>query len=157
VALPVSWSYKEVGLRNALGAAGECSSRSAGTVPGAAAIAANAALAVAVATAADAPGDRFPEAREAARAAELAVLVGLVREIFGNPFRPTRGRREWLTDTAVSLARRAYEAPDFAILPFLADPLQDAGCEDAQILDHCRRGAGHVRGCWAVELVPGKE
>ena len=41
-------------------------------------------------------------------------------------------------------------------LPILADALQDAGCEDADILGHCRSGGPHVRGCWVVDLVLGK-
>jgi hypothetical protein len=43
-------------------------------------------------------------------------------------------------------------------MPILADALQDAGCENADILDHCRDAkATHVRGCWVVDLVLGKE
>ena len=50
-----------------------------------------------------------------------------------------------------------YEARDFGAMPILADALQDAGCEDAAILDHCRDANGvHVRGCWVVDLVLGK-
>jgi hypothetical protein len=43
-------------------------------------------------------------------------------------------------------------------MPILADALQDVGCEEAAILDHCRDAtAAHVRGCWVVDLVLGKE
>ncbi len=38
----------------------------------------------------------------------------------------------------------------------LADALQDAGCENADILTHCRGPGPHVRGCWVVDLVLGK-
>ena len=40
--------------------------------------------------------------------------------------------------------------------PILADALEDAGCDDADILDHLRGTGPHVRGCWAVDLVLGK-
>ncbi len=84
-------------------------------------------------------------------------MAGLVRDIFGNPFRPVAFSPSWRSDTAVSLARGMYEARDFAAMPILADALQDAGCDNADILDHCRDAkGGHVRGCWVVDLVLGK-
>ena len=49
-----------------------------------------------------------------------------------------------------------YESRDFSILPILADALQDAGCEHADILDHCRGPGPHVHGCWVVDLLLGK-
>ena len=42
-------------------------------------------------------------------------------------------------------------------MPILADALQDADCNNADILDHCRGPGPHVRGCWVVDLVLGKE
>jgi hypothetical protein len=50
-----------------------------------------------------------------------------------------------------------YESRDFGATPILADALQEAGCEDEEILRHCRDGREHVRGCWAVDLVLGKQ
>jgi hypothetical protein len=50
-----------------------------------------------------------------------------------------------------------YKARDFSPIPILADALQDAGCEEEQILGHCRDpSVTHVRGCWVVDLVLGK-
>jgi hypothetical protein len=46
---------------------------------------------------------------------------------------------------------------DFSAMPILADALQDAACDSADILDHCRGSGPHVRGCWVVDLVLGKE
>jgi hypothetical protein len=64
----------------------------------------------------------------------------------------------WRTDTAVTLARQMYESRDFSAMPILADALQDAGCDDEHTLNHCRdMHAVHVRGCWVVDLVLGKE
>ena len=82
--------------------------------------------------------------------------IGFVRDIFGNPFRPVAFSPEWRTDTTVSLARTMYESRDFSAMPILADALQDAGCDSAEILDHCRGPGPHVRGCWVVDLVLGK-
>ena len=80
----------------------------------------------------------------------------LLREIFDNPFRPVVFSRDWRTDTALTLASQMYESRDFSAMPILADALQDAGCDSADILDHCRGPGPHVRGCWVVDLVLGK-
>src|SRR5262249_27908265 len=80
----------------------------------------------------------------------------LVRDVFGNPFRPVNVDPRWLTSTVVDLARTAYENRTFELLPVLADALQDAGCEDQHILTHCRQVREHVRGCWVVDLLLGK-
>jgi hypothetical protein len=81
----------------------------------------------------------------------------LLREIVGNPFRPVSFSPEWRTSTAVALATQMYESGDFITMPILADALQDAGCDSDDILDHCRQPGTHVRGCWVVDLVLGKE
>jgi hypothetical protein len=84
-------------------------------------------------------------------------LAPLFRDVVGNPFRPVSFNRDWRTGTAVQLARRMYESREFTLMPILADALQDAGCEDADILGHCRDPQqAHVRGCWVVDLVLGK-
>ena len=57
----------------------------------------------------------------------------------------------------LGLARGIYEDRAFDRLPLLADALMDAGCADEQILAHCRSEGPHVRGCWVVDLVLGKE
>jgi len=81
----------------------------------------------------------------------------IIRCVFGNPFRPVIFDPAWRTTTAVQLARGMYDSRDFSAIPILADALQDAGCESAPILDHCRGPGPHVRGCWAVDPVLGKE
>jgi hypothetical protein len=51
-----------------------------------------------------------------------------------------------------------YESRKFGAMPILADALQDAGCDSEDILHHCRDNDQlHVRGCWVVDLVLGKE
>jgi hypothetical protein len=49
-----------------------------------------------------------------------------------------------------------YKSRDFTPMPILADALQDAGCDNAEILAHCRGDSPHIRGCWVVDLVLGK-
>ncbi|QEL13800.1 hypothetical protein [Limnoglobus roseus] len=79
------------------------------------------------------------------------------RELFFCTFRPRTVDSSWLTPTVVTVAEGIYADLAFDRLPILADALQDAGCEDADILGHCRSDGPHVRGCWALDLVLGKE
>jgi hypothetical protein len=95
------------------------------------------------------PPDSIPPECRAASVAE----ANLVRDVFGNPFRPVAFSPAWRTDTAVTLARQMYDARDFSAMPILGDALQDAGCDSADILAHCRGPGPHVRGCWVVDLV----
>jgi hypothetical protein len=81
----------------------------------------------------------------------------LLRDIFGNPFRPVAFDAAWRTSTAVALAQGMYESRNFDAMPILADALQDGGCDSDDILTHCRDPQQvHVRGCWVVDLVLGK-
>jgi hypothetical protein len=80
----------------------------------------------------------------------------LLRDLFGNPFRPARldrAVRAWDGGTLGRLARVLYEEGQFGDLPVLADALEDAGCTDETVLGHCRAPGGHVRGCWVLDLL----
>jgi hypothetical protein len=84
----------------------------------------------------------------------------ILRDIFGNPFRPVTIDPAWLRwkfDTVSAIARHVYEDRAFHDLPILADALEDAGCTNADILTHCRQPGEHARGCWVVDLLLGKE
>ena len=87
---------------------------------------------------------------------ELPIQVALLRDIFGNPFRPATLAPAWRTSTVTALASQMYESRDFGAMPILADALQDAGCDNDDILNHSRGPGPHVRGCWVVDLVLGK-
>lgn len=91
-------------------------------------------------------------------AAEGAVQADLLRDVFGNPFRPVALSPAWLTSTVLALAQGTYEDRAFDRLPILADALMDAGCDNDNVLSHCRDDSqAHVRGCWVVDLLLGKE
>jgi hypothetical protein len=96
------------------------------------------------------------EGRSAASARQCAIL----RDVFGNPFQaPPTVDPSWLlwNDAVVpKMAQSIYEERAFERLPILADALEEAGCGNAGLLDHCRQPAGHVRGCWAVDALLGK-
>jgi hypothetical protein len=92
----------------------------------------------------------------ARRCAPKRIRAALLRDIFGNPFRPVAVDPSWRTSTVVTLAEGIYADRAFDRLPILADALMDAGCDNADILAHCRGDGPHVRGCWVVDLVLGK-
>ena len=83
--------------------------------------------------------------------------VALIRDVFGNPFRPVAVDPVWVTSTVRQLAQAIYDERAFDRLPIFADALEDAGCSDQAILSHCRRPGPHVRGCFVVDLLLGKE
>jgi hypothetical protein len=84
-------------------------------------------------------------------------IPAITRDIFGNPFRPVAFDSAWRNSTAIGVASTMYDSHDFGEMPILADALQDAGCEHTDILSHCRGDGPHVRGCWVVDHVLGKE
>jgi len=83
--------------------------------------------------------------------------VLLVKDIFGNPYRPITLNSSWLTSTVLALANGIYSEKAFDRMPILADALQDAGCDNEEILQHCRGPGVHVRGCWVVDKLLAKE
>ncbi len=90
----------------------------------------------------------------APRKKESKLQAALMREVLGNPFRPVTCEPAWLTDNVVLLAGQIYETEDFSLMPILADALQDAGCEHAEVLTHCRDAKQvHVRGCWLLDMI----
>jgi hypothetical protein len=78
------------------------------------------------------------------------------RDIFGNPFRPVTVDPSWRTPTVTALAEAIYADRAFDRPPVLADALEEAGCDNADVLAHCRGDGPHVRGCWVVDLVLGE-
>jgi hypothetical protein len=90
---------------------------------------------------------------------ELRGIIPIVHEIFGNPFRPPPPlpavSLDWNDGTVRRIAQAIYEERAFDRLPILADALEEAGCTDADILNHCRQPGEHVRGCWVIDLIRG--
>ena len=94
----------------------------------------------------------------------MMVQCDVLWGILGNPFRPVPLHRSWLTPDVLSLARAAYDQRTLpagtlepARLALLADALEEAGCADPQLLGHLRGPGPHVRGCWAVDLLLGRQ
>jgi len=91
---------------------------------------------------------------------EIARYARLLHDIWGTlPFRVVElnsSIRNWNDATVSKIAQVIYDDRAFDRLSILADALEDAGCNDADILAHCRSGGEHVRGCWVVDLLLGK-
>jgi hypothetical protein len=82
-----------------------------------------------------------------------AVQSSLLRDIFGNPFRPYPKPPSW-SSTVVQLAESLYQGNNDCRLP-LSDALEEAG--HVELADHFRKEEWHPKGCWVVDLVLGKE
>jgi hypothetical protein len=90
--------------------------------------------------------------------AENLAHVSLIHCIVGNPFRPVTLNPTWLqwnANTVRKMAQAIHDDRDFELLPILADALEEAGCDNREVLDHCRSDGEHVRGCWVVDLLTG--
>jgi hypothetical protein len=95
-----------------------------------------------------------------AAVAERKAQCRLLRDIFVDPFRPVTLDHVWVLwngGAVRKIAEAIYGERDFQRLPILADALMEAGCADATVLDHCRSESVHVRGCWLVDFLLGKE
>jgi hypothetical protein len=104
-------------------------------------------------------GRKGQRRRQAHRLMEAVSHCNLLRDIFGDPFQIVLILSAWLRwndGTIPKLAQAIYDDRTFDRLPLLADALEEAGCDNQEILDHCRSNNEHVRGCWVVDLILGK-
>jgi hypothetical protein len=103
-------------------------------------------------------------AEQAARASkrpekEQHLQARFLHDIFGDPFHPLAVEPSWLAwndGIVLKIAQNIYDERAFDSLPILADALDDAGCDNVDILEHCRQPGPHVRGCWVVDLLTGR-
>jgi hypothetical protein len=97
---------------------------------------------------------------------EQAAQADLIRDLFGDRFRPVILPATWLIWNDATVVRLTQAAYDNRILPagtfnntrlaVLADALEEAGCGDELILGHLRNGGEHYRGCFVVDALLGK-
>jgi hypothetical protein len=106
-----------------------------------------------------------PTLAEVAAVTGAAVRANLLRDIFGPlPFRDTPLDSDPRTPTVLNVAKAIYEERDAksgrldaSRLAILADALEESGCTDVDLLQHCRHDGVHVRGCWAVDWILARE
>jgi hypothetical protein len=94
---------------------------------------------------------------DSVQASEEKAQWHLLHDLFGNPFRPAPSDASWRSPGVVALASEIYDRHTFGDLPMLARALQEAGCVQEEFLGHLRSAGMHARGCWALDLVLGKE
>jgi hypothetical protein len=121
--------------------------------------------------------------QRARQACEPGLLAKLLRDVFGSPMRKVRRVgaklyhrvktwpaerqprdllfvRDWLgwqDGLAVKMAQEIEEERAWEQMPILGDVLEEAGCAEERILGHLRGPGPHVRGCWVLGLILGKE
>jgi hypothetical protein len=113
-----------------------------------------------VATTRDLVSEREVNAAPLSAAVSPGAQVALLRDIVGNPYRPQRAAQAWLTwngGTVRKLAQSIYDERQFSDMPILADALEEAGCDNAEVLQHLRSPGPHVRGCHVLDLILGRE
>ena len=78
------------------------------------------------------------------------VRCSFIREIWGNPFRPIFGVNcakyrdgiwheiDWLTPEVIAMALTIHNTQDWGLMPIFADLLEDAGCDNEDVLHHAR-------------------
>jgi hypothetical protein len=101
--------------------------------------------------------DIYVEAELRGRNTQYLIECHLLRDIFGDDIQRSVPASASMTANITSIAQGIYSDRAFDHLPILADALEEAGCTDAEILAHCRSEGPHVRGCWVVDLILGKE
>jgi hypothetical protein len=103
-------------------------------------------------------GESDEDQDESKRGEGVENVGGASRSTGGRATSGTRTRLlpAWGTTTAIALASTMYETRDFSPAPILADALEEAGCDNGDMLAHCRAERVHGRGCWVVDRLLGK-
>jgi len=121
-------------------------------------------LAIAAEKLLESPEATLEYVAEIATPEEMMECCEMIRDVFPNPFHSfSFDRRQfiswlkWNDSTVSKMAHAIYDSKQCLDLPVLADALEEAGCVDPLILEHCRADTTHIRGCWVVDLMTGRD
>ncbi len=95
--------------------------------------------------------------RDATFAVHRRLQAAIARDILRGPAAPSATAfAPWLSPTVVGVAEAIYHNRSYADLLILADALEEAGCDHAAVLGHCRGPGQHWRGCWVLDALTGR-
>ncbi len=103
--------------------------------------------------------ERHVRLDEQAAKAERRAQAALVRDLFGNPYHPAAiepACLDWNEACIVKMARIIYDERKYQDMAILADALEEAGCDNSEVVNHCRQPGEHARGCWLLDLLLGR-
>jgi hypothetical protein len=86
-------------------------------------------------------------------------VSAIYHDLFANAFQPVTVEpawREWNGGALVRMAQVMYDQRAFADLPILADALEEADCDNPELLTHLRSAGPHYIGCWALDMLLGR-
>jgi hypothetical protein len=112
--------------------------------------------------AAQAAGRKVTERGQKGKVAEAAAdalrirQAALLRELFGNPFHPVTFPAAWKSANVLQLAGSIYKEQAFDRMPVLGDALEETGCTESSVLEHCRDAGPHFLGCWVLDGILGR-
>lgn len=83
----------------------------------------------------------------------LLDIYNELTEGFLNPIVLENEWLEWNGGLTKQIAGMIYKERRFDFMPVLADALEEAGCREPRLLEHCRSDKPHFRGCWVLDLL----
>jgi hypothetical protein len=94
---------------------------------------------------------------DGARFVSAPIQAGMLHDLLGNPFHALPAIDPsilvWNTAAVHRLAQSIYDDRAFTAMPVLGDALEEAACDNAAVLSHCRGSGPHIRRCWVLDIL----
>jgi hypothetical protein len=87
-------------------------------------------------------------------------MVESLRCLFGNPFQSQKIEPSWMKlngGAALRIARKIQSEHRFEDMKKLGRTLNEGGCTNSEVLDHCLQSVLHVPGCWVIDMLLGND
>jgi hypothetical protein len=88
---------------------------------------------------------------------EQQCQIEMLRDMFHRPSDLSNQRRDAIPGAVRTFAEMIYEQQSFMRMKELAAVIEQAGECPQPIVDHCIAPGPHVRGCWALDWILGRE